>query len=396
VDIQPVTENYTLQTEELNLIQSVQANPNSTDSLFALAEFYSLNRYYPNAIELLETVVEHNPQSGQAFFLLGKLLGSQKTDPEQSIEALQTAIALKPDSVPYREELVNVYNRLQRYPPALEQLDIILQLKPNDEDAQYRKAVILHTQGKVKLALEIVEQLPNHQHALVLKGIIQEQSGMNTYNLFHDIVNRYPENIRARYELGKQLMKQKKWDDAKQLFETIIDEDPFYQHALFQLVKIYQIQKDNTNAALAKQSLDTINRMGRDQRNEYRSYLQHHPDTAVTHFNMGLIYLEIGRGDLAAQEMHETITRNSQHTEAHFYLAQIFMSSGDFDKAIPILNDCIPIMENKAVIHSLLTQCYLELNDGENARIHLQTALQLNPNEPLAMRISQVLKTKTN
>lgn len=391
LELMPILENQEHKAKELILIKTVADNPNNTDAMYDLAEFYANHRYYKKAISIIERITHLNPMADRAYFLMGKLLGSQKTDPENAINTLEKAIDLQPNEISYREEIVNVYYRLQRYPPALEQIEFILQLAPNDENALYRKSVILHTQGKVKEAENILGLLPNHQHALVLKGIIEQQKGENTFEYFQKIVDRFPENIRARYELGKQLIKQRKLDDAKKLFEAIIDDDPFYQHALFQLVKIYRIQKNNIQANLAKQSLDTINRMGRDQRNEYRSYLRHHPDTATTHFNMGLIFLEIGRGDLAAQEMRETISRDPIHADAHFYLAQIYMSSGEYKNAVSSLQNCLPLMDNKAVIHSLLTQCYLELKDAGRAKKHLQTALQLEPQEPLALRINQLL-----
>lgn len=393
-DLIPIIENLTLQTEELQLIQQINTDSKNADSLFALAKFYANHRYYPNAITLLEHTVQLNPQMDQAYFLLGALLGSQKTGPEQSISALQKAIDLKPKHIPYREELVNVYNRLQRYPPALEQLEVILQLEPDHTESLYKKAVILYTQGNVDEAERLAKQLPNYEHALVLTGLIMQQHGKDSQDIFEDVVKRFPDNIRARYELSKIWMKQKKWNDAQALLEAIIDEDPFYQHALFQLVKLYSLQKETSKAQLAKQSLDTINRIGRDQRNAYRSYLRHHPDTASTHFEMGLIYLEIGRGDLAAAEMLETIHRNPQHADAHFYLAQIYMSSGEFEKAVPQLEKCVPLRKDKAVIHSLLTQCYLELKNALKAKEHLQTALKINPHEPLALRIQQLLENK--
>ncbi len=391
IELSPVIKNPQLQSEETRLIQQVQNHPNNRERLYELAEFYAGHNYYPDAVELLQHITTKNPQFHQAHFLLGKLLGSQKTDPEGSLSALNKAIELQPENVKYREEIVKVYHRLQRFPPALEHLEIILQLEPNNIDAQYRKAVILYTQGNVEKAVNITKQLPEHEHAQVLYALIQQQTGNESQSLWESIVERYPNNIRARYELGKIWMKQKKWDQAQNIFETIIDQDPFYQHALFQLVKIYSVKQEKKKAQLAKQSLDVINRMGRDQRNFYRSYLQHHPDTAESHFNMANIYLEIGRGDLAADELRTVIERDGDHADAHFYLAQIYMASGDFQNAVPILETCTGLHENKAVMHSLLAQCYLELKKANEAKEHLTKALKINPTEPFALRLKQLI-----
>ncbi len=390
-DIKPAIENSALQKQETILIQSIKNEPENIVHLMALTQFYYIHRYYPQSISILDHIIQLNPTAHQAYYLLGKILGSQKSDPERSLANLNQAVKLAPDSIEYLEELVNVYHRLERYPPALKHLETILQIEPDNIDAIYRKAVILHTQGHVAQASNLIKNT-THEHSLVLQALIKHQQGETPTALYERILEKYPKNIRARYEYGKLLIKQRKTDDAQELFEKIIDDDPFYQHALFQLVKIYSIKRERNKVKLAKQSLDTINRMGKAKRNFYRSYLRHHPDTAETHFEMGLIYLEIGRGDLAAEEMKRTLELEQTHPEAQFYLAQIYMSSGDFQTAITYLKQCLEFHENKAVIHSLLTQCYLESNNVNEAHKHLKAALKINPQEPLANRILSILK----
>ncbi len=391
LEIEPVIENPALRKQEVNLINSIQNDPENIVNLLELSHFYFKHRYYPQTVGVLEHIIQLNPEAHRAYFLLGKILGSQKSDPARSLSALNKTVNLKPDSIQYREELVNVYHRLERYPPALKHLDKILEIEPDNQDAIYRKAVILHIQGNVAEASSLIKN-SSHEHSMVLEAIIKHQQGETPITLYERILEKYPKNIRARYEYGKLLMKQRKTSDAQTIFEKIIDDDPFYQHALFQLVKIYSIKRERDKAKLAKQSLDTINRMGKDKRNLYRSYLRHHPDTAKTHFTMGMIYLDIGRGDMAAVKMKKILELDKTHSQAQFYLAQIYMSSGDFQTAISYLKPCLESMENKALIHSLLTQCYLEVNNVNKANKHLKEALRINPQEPLANRILTILK----
>ncbi len=384
---EPVIQDAAASQQEQILFEELQHNPDNQETLLTLADLYHDTQYYPQAIAVLERLIELHPKCSQTHYLLGKIFGYQKTDPDRSIEELEKAISLKPDSIKYHDEAAKVYYRLQRFPPAMEHLEKILVLDPNNKDALYRKAVILYTRGEVKEAERITDQLPNHEHARILKAVIVQQRNDDAKPLYESIIKDHPDNLRARYEYGKILMKERKYEKARQLFEKIIDEEPFYQHAIFQLVRIYSMMKEKEKAALAKQSLDTINQIGRNKRNYYRSYLRHHPDTAKTHFAMGLIYLEIGRGNLAADEFQRVLELDSENEEAPFYLAQIYMSSGEFEKAITYLEKCLQVREEKAPIHSLMSQCYLELNNAKQAFQHLETALKLNPNDPLANHI---------
>ncbi len=384
---EPVIQNQEYAQQEHVLFKYLEKNPHHRETLLELGNLYHVLRYYPQAIAVLERTIEKHPQSAEAHYLLGRILGYQKTDPERSIQELEKAIRLEPDHLEYRQEAVAVYYRLQRFPPAMEHIAEILKRDPTNERALYRKAIILYTRGKIAEAEAIADQLPKHEHARILKAVIVQQRNEDAKPLFEAIIQDHPDNLRARYEYGKILMKERNYQEAREIFETIIDEEPFYQHAVFQLVRVYSFLKEKEKAKLAKQSLDTINQIGRNQRNFYRSFLRHHPDTPETHFAMALIYLEIGRGNLAADQLLKVLEDEPDHPEALFYLAQIEMSSGNFEKAIPYLKQCLDVRDDASSIHAMMAQCYLEMNNAESALEHLEKALTLDPKNPLANRI---------
>lgn len=381
--------------QERQLLEAIDNQPDSPDLLVRLAELYRTCRYYDKAVDILNPLIAKHPTNGHARFCLGQILGSQQRDPDRAIAELQEAIRLEPDNIDYRHELVSVYHRLQRFPPALDQIEHILARDPGNSLALYRKAVILHIRGNIEEAESILNRLPDYEHARVLQAIITQQKGGNAKPLFESILRDYPTNIRARYEYGKALMNEKRYDEALRIFERVLDEDPFYQHALFQAVKIYSLQKEKKKAALAKQSLDTINRMGRRKRNFYRSYLRHHPDTLETHLTMGLIYLEIGRGNLAKSAFDRVLSMDSSHQQARLYLAQICMAGGDFAEALPHLEKLIEQQPQSSSLYSLMAHCYLESNDPVNARKFLQKSLELDPRDPHANRLRELWSRHT-
>ncbi|MEW6235645.1 MAG: tetratricopeptide repeat protein [Candidatus Omnitrophota bacterium] len=387
---EPLIQDPLYAKKEQQLFDAIKKEPDNPSWLIQLARLYQVSRYYDKAIAVLNDAIAKHPSNSQAHYFLGQILGSQQRNPTRSIEELHEAIRLQPNRIEYRQELVAVYYRLQRFPPALEQIEEILQREPDNIMALYRKAVILHIQGVIPEAESILDRMPNDEHARVLKAIIVQQRGENAKPLFESILKDYPTNLRARYEYGKAILREKKVAEAQKIFEEIINEDPFYQHAQFQLIKLYSLQKEKQKAALAKQSLDTINRMGRKERNFYRSYLRHHPDTAETHYSMGLIYLEIGRGNLAEEEFLKTLSMDANHQEARFYLAQIQMASGNFDRALPYLQALLSQQPQSSRLYALIAQCYLEMKDSANAAQSLRKSLEINPQDPLANRIREL------
>ena len=391
---EPVIQDPRFSQKERQLLDAIKNDPDNPSLNIEFARLYQLHRYYDKAIAILESTIAKHPSNSRAHFCLGQILGSQQRDPNRSLTELHEAIRLKPDSIEFRQELVSVYYRLQRFPPALEHLEEILKRDPTNADALYRKAVILHIRGEIREAESIVDQLPTREHARVLKAIIVQQRGEDAKGLFESILKDAPDNIRAKYEYAKNILRERNFEEAEKIFEEIIDQEPFYQHALFQLIKIYSVKKQKEKAKLAKQSLDTINRMGRKERNFYRSYLRHHPDTAETHLAMARVYLEIARGNLAAKQFRTVLQRDPTNREALFLLGQIYMASEDYQEAVKYLGRCLPLLGDKATIHGLLAICHLHLGDGMKARSHFDAAAEIDPTHALVGRIRRMLRER--
>lgn len=71
--------------------------------------------------------------------------------------------------------------------------------------------------------------------------------------------------------------------------------------------------------------------------------------------------------------------------------AQILMEKNNFPQARIELQDALKLEPNNVVCHSLMGIVYLKQNQLTMARVHVNKALQLDPNEPMALRSKQVL-----
>ncbi len=83
----------------------------------------------------------------------------------------------------------------------------------------------------------------------------------------------------------------------------------------------------------------------------------------------------------------------AQETLVEQYLrrAQKLMEKNNFPQARVELQDALKLEPNNTIAHSLMGIVYLKQNQLTMARVHINKALQLDPTEPMALRSKQVL-----
>ncbi|MBA2748057.1 MAG: DnaJ domain-containing protein [Tatlockia sp.] len=77
--------------------------------------------------------------------------------------------------------------------------------------------------------------------------------------------------------------------------------------------------------------------------------------------------------------------------EQYLRRAQKLMEKNNFPHARVELQDALKLEPNNPMAHSLIGIVYLKQNQLTMAKVHINKALQLNPNEPMALRSKQVL-----
>ncbi len=78
--------------------------------------------------------------------------------------------------------------------------------------------------------------------------------------------------------------------------------------------------------------------------------------------------------------------------EQYLRRAQKLMEKNNFPHARVELQDALKLEPNNAIGHSLIGIVYLKQNQLTMARVHINKALQLSPTEPMALRSKQVLE----
>ena len=84
--------------------------PKWPDAQYSLASVYARTRRIPDALDLLQRVIEINPEHFRANLLLGRILTLQKR-PEEALPFLKQAAATEPDNFEGHAFLADAYEQ---------------------------------------------------------------------------------------------------------------------------------------------------------------------------------------------------------------------------------------------------------------------------------------------
>jgi curved DNA-binding protein CbpA len=99
----------------------------------------------------------------------------------------------------------------------------------------------------------------------------------------------------------------------------------------------------------------------------------------------------------SAQKVPVSVNKVSEPTLSpatpYIYRAEDYLNKNNIAKAILELRDALGLEPNNSACHSLLGMIYLKQNQGTMAKVHINKALQLNPQDPKALEAKQLLDT---
>ena len=153
------------------------------ESAFQLSEQES----YPQAIELLQKVLQDNPKNIAALALLQAVL-CKAGNFDQSIVHGKAILKIEPNIQAY-QNLAYAYRRLEREEDAIKSYQSLLVLSPEDEQANEQLGLTLVGQSRYEEAIEPLEK------ALRLKG--EDTFLLQTLGICHMRLQRYEQAIYA-------------------------------------------------------------------------------------------------------------------------------------------------------------------------------------------------------
>ncbi|MFQ6032368.1 MAG: tetratricopeptide repeat protein, partial [Candidatus Zixiibacteriota bacterium] len=162
--------------------------------------------------------------------------------------------------------------------------------------------------------------------------------------------NVYP-FLEANYLLGEIYQAEGKLDSATQEYQKVLSQD-------------VQDIAYNLETLASKQDL---------------SEMKHEGIRAKAHFNLGTIYVQQGRIDLAESHLKSAISLKPDFAEAFANLGILYDGTRRYSQAITQLEKAVSLDPQNAVYHYNLGLAYAKSNRLEEAKEEFQQSLKIKP-----------------
>lgn len=278
-------------------------------------------------------VLDAEPDQPDALNLFG-VLCIQKGAPEQGVESISRAAALRPDEPSILVNLGTALLEIGEPAQATEHLRRALSLAPDNMDAVYNLANALYQAGEAAEA----------------------------ETLFHQIITAEPNFPPAHNNMALCLLARGAEDAAVASLQRALKLDPSYVEA-----------RGNMGA--------TLFRLGRYE--EAGPHLEQalalHPDYADAHNHMGALLTALERYDEAQKHLETALRLSPGDPEIHLNIGNLHGDRNELAEAEASYRRALDLAPNSAAAHNNLGGVLNRQGAHEEALPHLTEALRLRP-----------------
>ena len=242
---------------------------------------------FPDAIKAFSSEIRKHPGDRRLTILLGMAHYGMK-DYLVAIPYLRRATELDPQNIPLRMTLAHSCMWSKQYRCVLMVHEEILALKAETAETDM-------------LAGEAFEKMRDNPSA--------EKE-------FRAAILKDPKEPTVHFGLGYLLWSQGNWAEAANEFQLEIQNDPRHTKARIYLADSWLRQTESEKALSELEGLDAGD--------------QSEP---LLHFDLGIIYANIGRSEDAIRELRTAIDSDAEDSEPHLQIARVYRSIGKTDLA---------------------------------------------------------------
>ena len=246
---------------------------------------------WPQAEQTWRAVLRLAGDDARAWTNLGVVLNRQEKTTE-AIAAWKKAMAIDPKLPGPYFNLGLMLVRTGDYASAIAPLRQALLLEPHNDGARRAFAIALIGQDKLQEASREIAQL-----------------------LF-----RSPEDAALLELAAKSFMQQRRYQEATAVLQR-------------------RLRLPNATAFLWSQYGDALDGAGRTPEavEAYRKAVELNPESTLTRYGLGYLYWKLYRYDDAERELLEVLRRAPKDPRASFTLGDLYLTRGDAQRALPLL-----------------------------------------------------------
>jgi tetratricopeptide (TPR) repeat protein len=293
--------------------------------------------------------IQQNPNDVVSRFLLGKLY----LDKKHYQKALELFVELKQSNkkhLPTREKIAECYIGLNVLHKAEEELNFILGRKPDDINALNTLSLIYeknkNKQGTMSILKRILEKEPNNTRIREKLARLCEVNGEFTRAIkeYEILYSKDPIMDIAR-KLAELYYKSERPQEAINMFEKIVSENPNDKKTIKELALIYWDLDDYDNALIYFEKLEPVAIQEEELINDY----------------ICQIYLYKEDNDKVQEICNMFLKKNPESESARLNLSKAYLGKQEFQTAIDIVKDLLAeakIAKKEQEIHDYLSNVF--------------------------------------
>lgn len=320
------------------LIEEVLAeNPNDYDAILLKGKISAQEKNYELAITLFRTALKSQPDSIKTLHLLAEahLLNGETHIAD---DLLKRAIEINRDDKNSHLRFARFLLASNRDVQALEQVNRVLQDKPNDIDAILLKSDILMHQDKLQELISLLDRLkelaPENAEAWFRMGRVYKQVNSNdrARQEFISAFNKAPDSVDLLAELTDIEIELGEISSSKVRLQKILTEQQDHSAAHKFLAMVYLAEKNSVSAE-----------------NEFILHLQQSPEDVTAYIQLANIQISRKNINQAADYYLKARTLDPDNIDILMNLAKIRLIQKKYDYAIALYDEVLNIQPDNAV-----------------------------------------------
>jgi tetratricopeptide (TPR) repeat protein len=311
-------------------------------------------------------ILEKDNQHADALFLLGTSY-LQLNDPYQSINFIQQALEIRPNSAAIHINLANAFQALGKKSMAVTHFEKAIEFEPNNADAHFNLAINLESQSPYKEATYHYEKTimikQDHIGAINNLGIIFQRyrNHDKAIKCFKEIIKLQESNVEANYNIANSLQANHQNKEAIQHYKTSIKHNPQHWMAYLNLGQCLEKHHSNVDAIEA-----------------YKQVILLNPDYAETYYFLGRV-LQLEKQETAAVEYYQlALDRGVTNKLIYYYAGLALAKLENYEGAIAAYQQAIVLDDKNEKIYLHLGDALQQLQHYTQAILQYEKALSLN------------------
>jgi tetratricopeptide (TPR) repeat protein len=343
------------------------------DSVLAKAVQLHRSGDVAGAIRLYEKIVRSAPKNAGALNLLG-LACFQAGKLERAAEALEKALAFKPDLPDAHYNLATVLQALGRHEEAVTYYGHALATRGGDADAQNNMGTALKALGRVEEAIAHFRQAVALRrgwgvaHFNLANALHENDQNEEAIGQYEQAIRLIPNPSDVHVNLGIALQALGRQADAVDQFKLALARKPDDAVVHYNL----------GNALRELEKLDGAVE-------HYSRALRSKPDYVEAYVNLGTTLFLLGRTDEAKHCFEQALAIEPGESEAHLGLARVFNMLDRYDDAIEQFKMAAAIEPNSANAYANMAGALRALDRNEEAMRAFERALEIDPRSEIGL-----------